>query len=491
MARKDEVWHNRTGGYIETTNPSGYDVLINGTNRYLNFGILSGTTGYGFRDNGGTMEYKNSGGSWAAISSGGGSQLPTIVVAASGGDTTTIQGALDLAASSYSQGCKIYLTDDSYTITTGLLVKSNNVIIEGNNQAIEVDGNVVGTLWKTNSAAAGYEGFALRNMRFVQTNASALGICIDASDMALQKHDNLVIYFFATGIKMLDTQNITFYNRFANIKLTQIGSVGINIDSHSGNPVNDNMFDNIRCSYAASGIGVLIDNAQSNNFYNCNFEPGSNSGTVGVKLVDTNGDSTFDNSFYGVYIEANATGISIGSGVNRTSFFAGEVVENTANLSDSGTDTAFFNTDIGYVAKNKVGNSGYTLQVLTRDTNVADATTYYMGSRAGNTISTLEAGARIYIPTTGTVTKVYISFVNLTTNATSETSTIYFRLNDTTDTTISSAITNDATTTAFNNTALGIAVTAGDFFTLKWVTPTWATNPQGCQMTATVWIQPT
>jgi len=417
-------------------------------------------------------------------------QLPTITVAASGGDVTTIQGALDLAASTYAQGCKIYLTDDSYTITTGLLVKSNNVIIEGNNQAIEVDGAVVGTLFKSNSPAALYEGFALRNLRLIQTNASALGIAIDASDMAIQKHDNLVIYFFATGIKMLDTQNITFYNRFANIKLTNIGSVGIDIDSHTGNPVNDNMFDNIRCSYAASGIGVRIDNAQSNNFYNCNFEPGSNSGTIGIKLLDTNGDSTFDNSFYGVYVEANATGISIASGVARTSFFAGEVVENTANLSDSGTDTAFFNTDIGYVAKNKVGNSGYTLQVLTRDTNVADATTYYMGSRAGNTISTLEAGARIYIPTTGTVTKVYISFVNLTTNATSETSTIYFRLNDTTDTTISSAITNDATTTAFNNTALGIAVTAGDFFTLKWVTPTWATNPQGCQMTATVWIQP-
>jgi len=354
MARKDTVWQNRTGGYIETTNPSGYDVLINGTNKYLNFGILSGTTGYGFRDNGGVMEYKNSGGSWAAISSGGGSQLPTIVVAASGGDVTTIQGALDLAASSYAQGCKIYLTDDAYYISTGLLVKSNNVIIEGNNQSIEVDGSVVPTLWKTNSAAAGYEGFALRNLRFVQTNASALGVCIDASDMALQKHDNLVIFFFATGIKMLDTQNITFYNRFANIKITQIGSVGINIDSHTGNPVNDNMFDNIRCSYAASGIGVLIDNAQSNNFYNCNFEPGSNSGTIGVKLLDTNGDSTFDNSFYGVYIEANATGISVGSGVARTSFFAGEVVENTANLSDSGTDTGFFNTDIGYVPKNQI-----------------------------------------------------------------------------------------------------------------------------------------
>lgn len=40
---------------------------------YLNFGTLSGTSGYGIRDYSGTMQYKNSGGSWTAIGSGGGS----------------------------------------------------------------------------------------------------------------------------------------------------------------------------------------------------------------------------------------------------------------------------------------------------------------------------------------------------------------------------------------------------------------------------------
>lgn len=69
--RKDTVWQNRSSTYIETTNPSGYDVLINGTSKYLNFNLISGSTGYGFRDNAGTMEYKNSSGAWAAIVSGG------------------------------------------------------------------------------------------------------------------------------------------------------------------------------------------------------------------------------------------------------------------------------------------------------------------------------------------------------------------------------------------------------------------------------------
>lgn len=56
-----------------------------GTGRYLNFDYTSGGTsgtgssGYGFRDNAGTMEYKNNGGTWAAFSSGGGGSSPWTV----------------------------------------------------------------------------------------------------------------------------------------------------------------------------------------------------------------------------------------------------------------------------------------------------------------------------------------------------------------------------------------------------------------------------
>jgi len=39
---------------------------------HFNLGLTSGDSGYGFRTNGGTVEWKNNGGSWAAISAGGG-----------------------------------------------------------------------------------------------------------------------------------------------------------------------------------------------------------------------------------------------------------------------------------------------------------------------------------------------------------------------------------------------------------------------------------
>lgn len=40
------------------------NAILSGTNRYLNFGDGAGETGYGIRDNNGTMEFKNSGASW-------------------------------------------------------------------------------------------------------------------------------------------------------------------------------------------------------------------------------------------------------------------------------------------------------------------------------------------------------------------------------------------------------------------------------------------
>lgn len=45
------------------------DLLFSGTNRYLNFGTATSSNGYGIRDNAGTLELKNYGGSWASLAS--------------------------------------------------------------------------------------------------------------------------------------------------------------------------------------------------------------------------------------------------------------------------------------------------------------------------------------------------------------------------------------------------------------------------------------
>ncbi|MBI4088458.1 hypothetical protein HY418_03735 [Candidatus Kaiserbacteria bacterium] len=43
------------------------NAILSGASRYLNFGATSGSSGYGIRDNNGTMEFKNNNGAWQAI----------------------------------------------------------------------------------------------------------------------------------------------------------------------------------------------------------------------------------------------------------------------------------------------------------------------------------------------------------------------------------------------------------------------------------------
>jgi hypothetical protein len=77
---------------IGTTSPSSKlsvygDVHIEGTNRYLNFGTTTGSSGYGFRDNSGTLEFKNSGGVWNTVNTA--TTGPSFRVTRGGSATTT------------------------------------------------------------------------------------------------------------------------------------------------------------------------------------------------------------------------------------------------------------------------------------------------------------------------------------------------------------------------------------------------------------------
>jgi len=78
--------YNTTGSYSGTVYGINYDPVVTSStglthlsfrasagnmlvpaSSYINFGTTSGSSGYGFRDNGGTMEFKNSAGSWTPI----------------------------------------------------------------------------------------------------------------------------------------------------------------------------------------------------------------------------------------------------------------------------------------------------------------------------------------------------------------------------------------------------------------------------------------
>ena len=74
---------------IGTTSPSSKltvygNVLVEGSNNYLNFGSTAGSGGYGFFDNAGILQVKNSGGSWNNILSSSSDSIAPNVLSTSG-----------------------------------------------------------------------------------------------------------------------------------------------------------------------------------------------------------------------------------------------------------------------------------------------------------------------------------------------------------------------------------------------------------------------
>lgn len=124
----------------------------------------------------------------------------------------------------------------------------------------------------------------------------------------------------------------------------------------------------------------------------------------------------------------------------------------------------------------------YVIKTGFQNATPADATNYYFGSWENLNFNTTAYERKIYILQAGTIVGADVLFRQ--TAGSSQTSTMSIRLNNTTDTTISSAITNDATETHFSNTSLSIAVTVGNAIEIKWVTPTWTSNPTAvyCQV---------
>lgn len=159
----------------------------------------------------------------------------------------------------------------------------------------------------------------------------------------------------------------------------------------------------------------------------------------------------------------------------------------TSNVDMAVPDEAYgagWNGSLEIPTKNAVydkieATQGYVLSTGNSISTPTDATTYYCGV-GPFAASTSQSIHRIYIPKAGTIIAAYITFINSAGAGSAETSSVYIRLNATSDTLISSSVVNNTAPVVpfvVSNTGLSIAVAAGDFIEIKWVAPTWATNP--------------
>jgi len=212
---------------------------------------------------------------------------------------------------------------------------------------------------------------------------------------------------------------------------------------------------------------------------------GSNRIEIGAGNTAEAGANAGSDFFLNTYADNGAylaTPMVIERSTGETTFNANvNIVGATNNAGDVVT------TNATQTLTNKtIEGNGYSLMTMVVVTAPADSTTYY--SDIGFAGITTADRQRIYIPQAGTITKAYVSVATGGTLGTTETSTLSLRLNNTTDTTITSSLANNALTVGYSNTALSIAVAAGDYIQLKWPTPAWATNPTNVEISAFLWI---
>jgi hypothetical protein len=120
--------------------------------------------------------------------------------------------------------------------------------------------------------------------------------------------------------------------------------------------------------------------------------------------------------------------------------------------------------------------------------NPADATTYYFSAFGSQSFATAYVNADYVIRRPCVLVAADIQLNNDVT-PTNETWDMFIRKNDTTDTLIqNTGFSGAATSVQFSNLLLGVVFAPGDTFSIKIVTPTWATNPTGVRASGLLWF---
>jgi hypothetical protein len=149
------------------------------------------------------------------------------------------------------------------------------------------------------------------------------------------------------------------------------------------------------------------------------------------------------------------------------------VIPVVSGINNLGASTAPFST---VFTQNISGTSTkqLTINVQALTSSPADGATIFFGTLPKAPVTT-GGQSKIYVRNPCTIKRAEI-YTFAGTAGSAESYTMYIRVNNTTDTAIASvaAATNER---VFSNTALNISLNAGDYFEIKQINPTWATNP--------------
>lgn len=129
--------------------------------------------------------------------------------------------------------------------------------------------------------------------------------------------------------------------------------------------------------------------------------------------------------------------------------------------------------------------TGFPWSSFTPQPNV----TYYFGTISEPTDAQVSGNAPLFVPCTGNIKAATFDIINRNGTGSAEMSSVFIRINSTSDVIVSDRVQANATFSRAKNTALDVPVVVGDSLELKWLTPVaWQQQPTGIRISLTVGV---
>ncbi len=210
-------------------------------------------------------------------------------------------------------------------------------------------------------------------------------------------------------------------------------------------------------------------------------------GGTNANLTASNGGIFYSTASAGAILSGTATaGQVLRSGASTTPSWSTATYPATAGTSGN----VLTSDGTNWSSSAAPSASSYSLQMngnATAGFSPADGITYYLVTTTWVTTGAA-VGTKLYIPKTATL-KAVAGVINVAgTLATTENVTFAVRLNDTSNTNVTTTLQLTSANNAFSNTGLSTAVTAGDFISFLVICPTWSTNPTTCNFSVTAFF---
>jgi hypothetical protein len=394
---------------------------------YLNFGSTDGATGYGIRDNAGTMEYKNSAGSWTALSAGGGGGMAIggSVTSATAGSILFADGSGQLAQDNAnffwddsvdrlglgtaSPNQQLELTGSmrlpvTISATTGVIYKGANRFIHdfaasgtgGQNTFVGVNAGSL-TLTGSDSGSEGSYNVAFGNSALSALSTGAYNVAIGREALRdNQSGSNSIAIGSAALLVSTASDNLAIGYNALSSNTTGSSNTGIGSEALRYNSTGQyNVAFGYRSGRSASGYNIYYNtligngsgqNVRSNSNVMLGYNAGTNTTTGGANILVGNqaGDNLTtgsNNLLIGYNVDAQSD-----TGSNQLSI--GNLIFGTGGFG-TGTTVGTGNIGIGTTAPNQKLSIAGTVGILEGGSAPSFYTIFQGGDQAANLTYTL------------------------------------------------------------------------------------------------------